>query len=115
MKNRKLIGFFLAIALGLVAGLFYGWMVNPGQAKNTTLSSLRSDYKADYVLMVAEAYPQQGDVADAILILQQLDRSDPLLVVQNALQTAQQLGYSQTDLQSIAGLEIRLRQAAGTE
>jgi hypothetical protein len=113
LKNRKLIGFILAIVLGLAAGLFFGWLVNPGQVRNTSLSSLRSDYQADYVLMVAEAYPQQADLAEAIVLLQQLDKKDPLAVVQRALVTAQQLGYSQADLQSIANLEKRLVEGMG--
>jgi hypothetical protein len=113
LKNRKLIGFILAIALGLAAGLFYGWLVNPGQVRNTTLSSLRSDYQADYVLMVAEAYPLQEDTAEAIILLQQLDKKDPVVVVQKALITAQQLGYSQIDLQSMADLEKRLVEGGG--
>lgn len=108
MKNRKLIGFILAIVLGLAAGLFYGWLVNPGQVRNTSLNSLRSDYQTDYVLMVAEAYPQQVDMAEAIVLLQQLDKKEPLMAVQKALVTARQLGYSQIDQQSIADLEQRL-------
>jgi hypothetical protein len=115
LKNRKLIGFFLAIVLGLAAGLFYGWLINPGPARNTTLSSMRSDYQADYVLMVARAYPQEADLPEAASLLQQLDAKDPLAAVKKGLLTAQQLGYSSGDLQSIADLEMRLTKWAGTQ
>jgi hypothetical protein len=114
LKNRKLIGFFFAIALGLAAGLFFGWLVNPAPARNTTLSSLRYDYQADYVLMVARAYPQTTDLPAAVEVLKQLDAKDPLAVVQRGLLSAQQLGYSQVDLQNIADLKTRLTGTAGT-
>ena len=45
--------FFLSIALGLAAGLYYGWVINPVEYVNTTPDTLRVDYQADYVLMVA--------------------------------------------------------------
>jgi hypothetical protein len=115
LKNRRLIGFFFAIVLGLAAGLFYGWLVNPGQPRDTSLGDLRADYQADYVLMVAEAYPQQADIAGAVELLRKVDAQDPLGVVRKGLQTAQQLGYSQQDIQTIAALEMRLSAWAGAQ
>ena len=108
MKQRRIIGFFLAILLGTIGGLLYGWMVSPPDVKNSTLSSLRSDYQVDYVLMVAKAYPNASDLPTAVDVLKQLDSSDPLRAVQQALITAQQLGYSESDLRALAALEIRI-------
>jgi hypothetical protein len=115
LKNRRLIGFIFAIALGLAAGLFYGWVVAPSPARNATLSSLRADYQTDYVLMVAEAYPQEADIAAAVDKLKELDEKDPLVVVENALMTAQQLGYSQNDIQSLLKLKSCLTTWAGAQ
>jgi hypothetical protein len=106
-----MIGFFLAIALGLAAGLMYGWWVSPTQPKNTLLSSLRPDYQVDYVLMVAEAYPETTDLPGAINLLRQLNPSDPLKAVDAALVNAQQYNYPTTELQMIANLEVRIRQS----
>jgi hypothetical protein len=114
LKNRRLVGFIFAILLGLGAGLFFGWAVHPAGAVNTTLDSMRSDYQADFVLMVAKAYPAQADLPEAVKLLQQLDAKNPLQAVQRGLLAAQQLGYSEVDLRSIADLEMRLTQSGGT-
>lgn len=108
-----MIGFVLAIALGLSAALVYGWLVAPRQPAATSLASLRSDYQTDYVLMVAEAYPQQADLPAAVEMLRQLNASDPNKAVDQALVTAQELGYSNGDLHLLADLELRLRQYGG--
>jgi len=113
LKRRRQIGFFLAIALGLAAALFYGWFIHPAAPANTSLASLRSDYQADYVLMVAESYPQPQDVPYAIEVLRQLNPTDPIKAVDQALLTAQQLGYKDADLHLMANLEIRVRQYGG--
>ncbi len=113
MKNRRIIGFVLAIFLGAFAGLLYGWLVNPPEPKNTELSSLRSDFKADYVLMVAIAYPDLNDTGLAVEKLKELDPQNPLRAVQSALLTAQQLGYSDSDLRALAGLETRIKGISG--
>jgi hypothetical protein len=34
VKNRRIIGFVLAIFLGALAGLLYGWLVNPPAPNN---------------------------------------------------------------------------------
>jgi hypothetical protein len=105
-----MIGFILAIALGLSAGLMYGWWVAPAQPRNTLLSSLRPDYKADLVLMVAEAYPATTDLPGAITILRQINQN-PLKAVDEALVNAQQYNYPTAELQLLANLEIRIRQS----
>lgn len=109
MRNpRRTIGFILAIIAGMAAGLIYGWLIEPADAANTSLASLRGDYKADYVLMVAENYAVQGDAVNAIYQLKSIDPADPLFAVQDALATAQNLGYSNTELQLMAELEKAL-------
>jgi hypothetical protein len=110
MKRGRLFGFILMIAIGLAVGLLYGWVINPPEVKNTTLASLRKDYQADYVLMVAEAYLVNQDVGSAVKMLSNLGSSAPLEPVQKALLTAQEIGYSIQDLQLIANLERGLRQ-----
>jgi hypothetical protein len=113
LRQRRTIGFILAILLGVIGGLLYGWFVRPPEVKNTTLSSLRSDYQADYVLMVARAYPDPADLTSAVEKLKELDPSNPLRAVQQALLTAQQLGYSDSDLRALAALEMRLTDIPG--
>ena len=56
----------MSILIGIVAGLVFGWMVEPRRFAESAPSTLRSDYKADYVLMVAEVYQKDKDVTLAI-------------------------------------------------
>ncbi len=110
-----MIGFVLAIILGAFAGLMYGWLIQPPAARNTDLSSLRSDYKTDTVLMVARAYPDPADAQNALVVLKELDPENPLRAVQSALLSAQQLGYSETDLKALAALETRINALSGAQ
>lgn len=95
--------------LGVVAGLVYGWVFQPARIANTTLDSLRADYKADYVLMVAENYQAFRDFSSAREDLEKISPGNPLEGVQSALIKAQQLGYSMSDLALIADLETALK------
>jgi hypothetical protein len=40
--------FFIVLLLGLGLGLLYGWVINPVSYQDTTLDTLRIDYKTDY-------------------------------------------------------------------
>lgn len=112
MNRGRWIGFILAIVAGLAAGLVYGWVIRPAGVSNTTLDSLRYDYKADYVLMVAETYNTSANLDQAKQDLDQIETGDPLKAVQAALVTAQSLGYPHSDLQMMAQLELALKAAS---
>lgn len=97
----------------MAAAMVYGWGFAPARPANTSLASLRKDYQADYVLMVAESYPNPADTAAAVALIKQLDPGDPLKAVDQALLAAQSLGYSQSDLRSMVNLELRVKQYGG--
>lgn len=111
MSRGRWFGFIAAMLVGLTAGLVYGWVIRPSSVSNTTLASMREDYKADYVLMVAETYNASGDLSQATRDLEQILPGKPLLAVQSAIITAQQLGYAMTDLRIMAQLETDLTSA----
>jgi hypothetical protein len=92
------IAFFIAIAVGTAAGLFYGWVVNPVEYVDTAPNSLRIDYKTDYVLMVAEAFSLDRDVNLAIRRLASLGDLSPSEHLDEALSFAVQNNYPQADL-----------------
>lgn len=104
MRSWRILGFALAIIVGVIAGLLAGWLLIPGNAQPASPASLRADYQADMVLMTAEIYARDGDLAAAIGRLRQLDAQNPVHAVQSAILTAQQLGYSQADMQRLAQL-----------
>ena len=102
--------FILAILAGISLGLVYGWLINPVQYVETSPDTLRSDYKTDYVLMVAEAYRAEGDVDLAARRLAFLGNTPPLEVVHQAVVLAGQSGYSPKDVD----LMVKLAQVLET-
>jgi hypothetical protein len=103
-RIKRLIWFILSILLGVGAGLAVGWVVQPARYANTHMDSLRSDYMADYVLMVAEAYGTDGDLAAAVNNLETLSTEKPIRTVQQAIITAQQIGYAPEDIELLGRL-----------
>jgi len=112
MRKGRLIAFIFAILLGAAAGLMYGWLYYPAKISAGSLHSLREDYKADYVLMVAELYATDGNLENAVDLLDRIKPADPIGAVQRGLLTAQDMGYADWEMRLIANLEIALQQQA---
>ncbi len=110
-RRRRWIFFFVSIVVGLSVGLIYGWFINPVQYVDTTPDKLRADFKADYVLMVAEGYGRHRDLDWARRYLALLgDRPDQ--VVEEALnQAVLVLGYGSEDLHLMRTLLQDLRRS----
>jgi len=105
MKTRRFIFFFLAILVGVGAGLAFGWiMMPPAAPKDGPLASLRADFKADLVLMVAEDFPTDPDSMQALTRLDRLDGGDPITLLGISLQYAQAIGYPEDDLNLMRNL-----------
>jgi hypothetical protein len=94
----------IALVLGLAIGLIYGWLVQPVTYVETTPDSLRADYRADYVLMVAEAYdgPQSLDTVQRRLA--SLGPQPAIEIVQQAQDYASKNHFSQEDVQRLSTL-----------
>jgi hypothetical protein len=92
------IKFFLVMALGIAAGLLYGWFVNPVEYIDIAPVSLREDYKTDFVLMTAEAYQVDHDLGSAVRRLAQLGDAPPSEIVAAAIAFALENGYTPPDL-----------------
>lgn len=92
------IAFLLSILVGLVLGLYYGWVVSPVEYVDTTPDTLRTDYKTDFVLMVAEIYQADGAPENAFRNLGTLGDENPVVLTEQALAYAQANGYGQSDL-----------------
>ncbi len=101
--------FLITITLGIGAGLFYGWRIHPLETVVTSPSTLRDDYKTDYVLMVAEAYHAEGDLATARARLALLGEEPPAQLVANAIQ------YAATIQPPYAGADLALMQALAND
>jgi hypothetical protein len=104
MRAKRWVGFLIMLAVGIAAGLIYGWVINPPQPRNASLSSLRTDYQADYVLMVAETYQVDQDMGSALTRLEALDPDSAVNLVREAILSAQQYGFAYEDIQTMANL-----------
>jgi hypothetical protein len=96
--------FLIVVAMGIMGGLFYGWVVNPVEYADISPSSLRVDYKTDYVLMIAEAYQVDQNLGLAVRRLARLGSSAPTDIVANALNYALQHEYASQDLSLLQSL-----------
>ena len=105
----RYIVFGIAILLGLIGGLYYGWVVNPVQGAASAPEQLREDFQADYVLMVAEIFSSEQNPEHAIEHLAFLKAENPLQAVIGALQFARDHDYAQADIRLIRDLNAALQ------
>ena len=104
MRTLRLALFVFAVLLGIAGGLYYGWSVNPRGSSAGSLPALRSDYRTDYILMVAETFQSDHDPALAVQRLSSLGEDAPARLVQQAIITAGELDYSVKDVETLAKL-----------
>ena len=90
--------FLIAIVIGLAAGLVYGWVIDPVEYVDTAPESLRADFQADYVLMVAEVYHTDHDLDQAARRLALLGSETPARIVTQAVAYAVQYQFIESDL-----------------
>jgi hypothetical protein len=99
----------IPLVIGLAAGIFYGWIIHPAESGGSAADTLQSAYKADYVLMVAEAYQADHDAALAAGRLTFLGSEPPAVIISNAIDTARQNQYATADLALMAQLQLDLQ------
>jgi hypothetical protein len=109
---RRIVSFILAILVGTAIGMAGGWLLSPAQQSNVRAQSLRIDYKADYVLMAAEAYAGDKDVQVAAARLALLGGESATSSAQQAVLWASKNGYAQPDLKLMTDLTVALQSAA---
>lgn len=101
--------FLVAIMLGLMAGLYYGWVVNPVEGLQSNNDVLREDYFSDYVLMVAEIYQSEQNSDLAIARLDFLKSENPLHAISKALEFSSEEQYPAEDIELITDLDQAIR------
>jgi hypothetical protein len=98
--------FLFFLALGVGAGVYWGWVRSPIQYVNTEPASLRQDYKDDYVLMIATLYSADHDAEAAQFRLVQLKLGAPGPVVAAATERFILRGQPAEDLRRLVSLAI---------
>jgi hypothetical protein len=96
-----LAAFFIMMALGVAAGLVYGWVIRPARAAEADLSALSIDYQTDAVLMTAVLYDAEADPARALARLAPLSDQPPLTLLDEAIAFAGEHNYAPADLQQM--------------
>ena len=99
----------IAIIIGIILGLIYGWEINPVQFIDTTPASMRADFRADYILMIAEAYHADQNINLAVRRLAVFGSDSPADIASQALQTGQSIGYSPNDISLLQELTRALQ------
>lgn len=99
MKSERSRWIFIVLALlaGIALGLVYGWVIDPVEYFDLTPDTLRADYKADYVLMVAEAYRTEQDPGLAARRLAIFGSQSPSTIAANGLEYARASGFADSD------------------
>lgn len=110
MQGKRFLWFLGMIAVGVAVGLIFGWLIHPIKSTHPAgLDTLRTDYKTDYVLMTAEIYHDDHNLAQATQRLSQLSSAAPARSVADAQKSAQALGYDASDRDKIAELANALQ------
>ena len=98
----------VALLGGMGLGLWYGWVLDPVEYRDTDVSHLASVYRDEYLLMVGETYALDGDLDAARARLALLDLPDPAAQVAEAAHAAIARGASHLDIQALARLATAL-------
>jgi len=104
MTSSNWIKVSIAALIGIALGLVYGWVIAPVQYTDVTPTILREDYRADYVLMVAEAYQSDQDSETAARRLAILGSESPAEITASALVYATNNGFTQNETLLLQGL-----------
>ena len=113
MKPIRWILIFIALLLGIGAGLAYGWIIDPIKFVDLTPDTLRADYKTDYVLMTAEAYRLEQDPGTAARRLAIFGAQSPSAIASEALDYAQTNGFPEPDIALIQELVTAMQAWSG--
>lgn len=109
MKNSALSRLITGLAIGLVLGLLYGWVIRPVEYVDTTPNTLRADYRADFVLMIAEIYSGDSDLDSALSRLALLGSQPPLETVLEAIDSSIETDRPRSELEVLNQLANQLR------
>jgi hypothetical protein len=108
MSRDGWISLLIGVALGLAAGMAYAWAIDPVEYLDTAPASLRSDFRADYMALIASAYSGSGDLPRARARLALLTDSDPADTLAALAQQGLAQGRPQAEVRALARLAAAL-------
>jgi hypothetical protein len=117
MSSPRFLWLYIVIALfaGVGIGIAYGWYVDPADYFDTTPDTLRTDYKADYVLMTAEAYRAEQDPGLAARRLAIFGVKSPSAIAAEGLAYARANSFTDMEIVLIQELVTALQAWSGIQ
>ena len=117
MKSNRSRWVFIILALlaGIGIGLTYGWVIDPVDFFDLTPDTLKADYKADYVLMTAEAYRVEQDPGLAARRLAIFGSQSPSTIAASGLNYARLNGFADSDIILMQELVTALQAWSGIQ
>lgn len=115
MSSTRYLWVFIMIALlvGIGIGIAYGWYIDPVVYFDLPPDTLRADYRADYVLMAAEAYRAEQDPGLAARRLAIFGTKSPSAIAAEGLVYARSNGFSDREVVLIQELVTALQAWSG--
>ena len=113
MKIHRWLFVVLALFIGIGAGIVYGWIIDPVDFFNLTPDTLRADFKADYVLMVAEAYHSHRDPGLSARQLAIFGSQSPTSIASQGWTYARANQFAEPDLALVQELVTALQAWSG--
>ena len=115
MKSNRWIFIVLALLTGITAGLAYGWYIDPVDFFDLTPDTLSADYKADFVLMTAEAYRLEQDPGLAARRLAIFGSQSPSAIAASGLDYARANSFTDEDIALMQELVTALQAWSGIQ
>ncbi|MFN2147878.1 MAG: hypothetical protein ACK2T2_05760 [Anaerolineales bacterium] len=110
MRGRGVLLLLIGLLIGLVAGLYYSWVVNPVEYVDSAPSSLRQNFKDDYLALIASAYAHTGDLQRTRARLASLQLDDPASALSRLAQSRLAEGRPESEVLALAQLAAVLGQ-----
>jgi hypothetical protein len=111
----RLLKILLPLALGIALGLLYGWVIDPVDFFDLTPDTLRGDYKADYVLMTAEAYHAEQNPGLAARRLAIFGSNSPAFIAADGIAYARANSFTDSDIALMQELVTALQAWSGVQ
>jgi len=115
MKTSRVLFILITLIAGIGIGLAYGWLIDPVDFFDLTPDTLHLNYKADYVLMIAEAYRVEQDPGLAARRLAIFGSQSPSAIATQGLNYARTNGFADSDITLIQELVTALQAWSGIQ
>ncbi|MFQ5408121.1 MAG: hypothetical protein ACE5FI_06835 [Anaerolineales bacterium] len=99
---------FFGIAFGFALALAYAWVLHPVEIDDSTPGALQPQFQSDYILLIAETYSVDQNLAAARARLDTLQLSDPTGRVAEQAEQMIAAGANHNDIRRVVGLALAL-------